>query len=153
MEEKLPGWPSWNFKSFYEVGCAYDMYIQSYHENGVNWATMKKTEYPNVQVKTSLKTYGCYEKGNPELLEENGGQILLAKEIIGSQRNILQTTRVWTKYPDRSVSWQCDSLGELNLLQGEKALDECFSSTCKRFISSAFSFKQSGAFIATPIRL
>ena len=91
---------------------SYDMYIQSYHESGVNWATMK-TEYPNVQVKTFPKdVLVAMKKANQELLEEKAAADPLAKEIIESQAKYLKTTRVWTNISDRAYLDSVDSLGE-----------------------------------------
>ncbi|MDE8601539.1 TRAP transporter substrate-binding protein [Marinomonas sp. RSW2] len=91
---------------------SYDMYIQSYHESGVNWATMK-TEYPNVQVKTFPKdVLLAMKKANQELLEEKAAADPLAKEIIESQAKYLKTTRVWTNISDRAYLDSVDSLGE-----------------------------------------
>jgi TRAP-type mannitol/chloroaromatic compound transport system substrate-binding protein len=91
---------------------AYDMYIQSYHESGANWATMK-TEFPNVQVKTFPKdVLVAMKKANQELLEEKAAEDPLAKEIIESQAEYMKTARVWTNISDRAYLDSVDSLGE-----------------------------------------
>jgi TRAP-type mannitol/chloroaromatic compound transport system substrate-binding protein len=81
---------------------AYDMYIQSYHESGVNWATMK-TEFPNVEVKTFPKdVLKAMRTANQELLDEKAAADPLAKEILESQAGYLKTARVWTNISDRA---------------------------------------------------
>ncbi|EAQ63742.1 extracellular solute-binding protein, family 7 [Marinomonas sp. MED121] len=81
---------------------AYDMYIQSYHESGENWATMK-TEYPNVEVKTFPKdVLKAMSKANQELLDEKAAADPLAKEILESQAAYLKKARVWTNISDRA---------------------------------------------------
>lgn len=81
---------------------AYDMYIQSYHESGVNWATMK-TEFPNVEVKTFPKdVLKAMRIANQELLDEKAASDPLAKEILDSQADYLETARVWTNISDRA---------------------------------------------------
>ncbi|KJZ09841.1 ABC transporter substrate-binding protein [Marinomonas sp. S3726] len=81
---------------------AYDMYIQSYHESGENWATMK-TEYPNVEVKTFPKdVLNAMRKANQELLDEKAAADPLAKEILESQAAYLKKARVWTNISDRA---------------------------------------------------
>jgi TRAP-type mannitol/chloroaromatic compound transport system substrate-binding protein len=81
---------------------AYDMYIQSYHESGENWATMK-TEYPNVEVKTFPKdVLNAMRKANQELLDEKVAADPLAKEILESQAAYLKKARVWTNISDRA---------------------------------------------------
>ena len=81
---------------------AYDMYIQSYHESGVNWATMK-TEFPNVEVKTFPKdVLKAMRIANQELLDEKAAADPLAKEILESQAEYLKKARVWTNISDRA---------------------------------------------------
>ena len=81
---------------------AYDMYIQSYHESGENWATMK-TEYPNVEVKTFPKdVLNAMRKANQKLLDEKAAADPLAKEILESQAAYLKKARVWTNISDRA---------------------------------------------------
>ncbi|OQX32193.1 MAG: ABC transporter substrate-binding protein [Candidatus Sedimenticola endophacoides] len=79
---------------------AYDMYIQSYHASGENWATMKQ-EYPNIKVKTFPKqVMDAMRKANAELLEERAAADPLAKEIIDSQADYMAKSRVWTEISD-----------------------------------------------------
>ncbi|MEW7982703.1 MAG: TRAP transporter substrate-binding protein [gamma proteobacterium symbiont of Phacoides pectinatus] len=79
---------------------AYDMYIQSYHASGENWASMKK-EYPNIKVKTFPKeVMAAMRKANAELLAERAAKDPLAKEIIDSQAAYLAKSRVWTEISD-----------------------------------------------------
>ena len=81
---------------------AYDMYIQSYHESGVNWATMK-TEFPNVEVKTFPKdVLKAMRTANQALLDEKAAADPLAKEILESQAQYMETARVWTNISDRA---------------------------------------------------
>lgn len=91
---------------------AYDMYIQSYHESGVNWSTMK-TEYPNVQVKTFPKeVLAAMKEANQELLKEKSAADPVAKEIIESQAAYMEKARVWTNISDRAYLESVDSLAE-----------------------------------------
>ncbi|MBJ7537902.1 TRAP transporter substrate-binding protein [Marinomonas transparens] len=91
---------------------AYDMYTQSYHESGVNWATMA-SEYPNIQVKTFPKeVLAAMKKANQELLAEKSAADPVAKEIIESQAAYMKTARVWTNISDRAYLESVDSLAE-----------------------------------------
>ncbi|MCU8199710.1 TRAP transporter substrate-binding protein [Vibrio vulnificus] len=81
---------------------AYDMYVQSVHESGKNWASIK-SEYPNVQVKdfpasvmTALRT------ANDKLLKEHAAQDALAKEIQESQAAYIKQVRPWTDISARA---------------------------------------------------
>jgi len=81
---------------------AYDMYVQSVHESGKNWASIK-SEYPNVQVKdfpasvmTALRT------ANDKLLKEHAEQDALAKEIQESQAAYIKQVRPWTDISARA---------------------------------------------------
>lgn len=81
---------------------AYDMYIQSYHLSGENWATMK-SEYPNIKVKTFPKeVIDAMRKANAELLAERSKADPLAKEIIDSQAAYMQKARVWSEISDNA---------------------------------------------------
>jgi len=81
---------------------AYDMYIQTYHESGINWAKMNK-EYPNVKVKTFPKSViKALKKANAQLLTEAAAKSPLAKEIQASQANYLKKARVWTNISDKA---------------------------------------------------
>ena len=91
---------------------AYDMYIQSYHESGVNWVTMK-TEFPNVQVKTFPQdVLAAMKQANQELLEEKAAADPLAKEILESQAEYLKVARVWTNISDRAYLDSLETLPE-----------------------------------------
>jgi TRAP-type mannitol/chloroaromatic compound transport system substrate-binding protein len=81
---------------------AYDMYIQSYHLSGENWAKMK-SEYPNIKVKTFPKeVMDAMRKANAELLDERSKADPLAKEIIDSQAAYMQKARVWSEISDNA---------------------------------------------------
>lgn len=81
---------------------AYDMYIQSYHLSGENWAKMK-SEYPNIKVKTFPKeVMDAMRKANAELLAERAAADPLAKEIIDSQAAYMQKARVWSEISDNA---------------------------------------------------
>jgi TRAP-type mannitol/chloroaromatic compound transport system substrate-binding protein len=81
---------------------AYDMTIQSHHESGVNWASMK-AEYPNVQVKPFPQdVIKALSKANDELLAEHAANDPLAKEILDSQANYMSVVRQWTDIADRA---------------------------------------------------
>ncbi|MBU1296798.1 MAG: TRAP transporter substrate-binding protein [Gammaproteobacteria bacterium] len=91
---------------------AYDMYIQSYHESGVNWATMK-SEYPDIQVKTFPQpVLNAMKKANDELLTEEAAKDPLAKEIIDSQAAYMKTARVWSNISDRAYLESVDRLDQ-----------------------------------------
>ena len=81
---------------------AYDMYIQSYHESGENWATMK-SEYPNVEVRTfPPKVIEAMRTANDELLAEKAAEDPLAAEILASQESYMKKVRVWTDISDKA---------------------------------------------------
>lgn len=81
---------------------AYDMYIQSYHLSGENWASMK-TEYPNIKVKTFPKeVIAAMSKANAEILAETAAKDPVAKEIQESQANYMKKVRVWTEISDKA---------------------------------------------------
>ncbi|MCZ2722326.1 TRAP transporter substrate-binding protein [Marinomonas sp. 15G1-11] len=91
---------------------SYEMYVQSYHESGTNWVTMK-SEYPNVQVKTFPKdVLAAMKKANQELLEEKAAADPLAKEILDSQAEYLKTARVWTNISDRAYLDSLETISE-----------------------------------------
>ena len=91
---------------------AYDMYIQSYHESGVNWATMK-ADFPNIQVKTFPKpVLQAMQKANDELLAAAAAKDPLTKEILDSQKAYMKTARVWTNISDRAYLESLDNLSE-----------------------------------------
>jgi TRAP-type mannitol/chloroaromatic compound transport system substrate-binding protein len=79
---------------------AYDMYIQSYHASGENWATMK-SEFPNIKVKTFPKpVLDAMREANASLLAEKAAQDPLAKEILDSQSGYMSKVRVWSEISD-----------------------------------------------------
>ena len=79
---------------------AYDMYAQSYHASGENWATMK-TEFPDIKVKTFPKeVIDAMRKANDELIAEQAANNPMAKKIIDSQADYLKKVRVWTNLSD-----------------------------------------------------
>ncbi|SEQ90111.1 TRAP-type mannitol/chloroaromatic compound transport system, substrate-binding protein [Amphritea atlantica] len=81
---------------------AYDMYIQSYHESGVNWDRMKK-EFPNIQVKSfPADVIAAMRKANDELLAEKAAADPLAKKILDSQSEYMKKARVWTEISDKA---------------------------------------------------
>ncbi len=81
---------------------AYDMYAQSYHASGENWAKMK-SEFPNIKVKTFPKeVIGAMEKANAELLVERAAKDPLAKEIIDSQAAYMKKVRAWSEISDNA---------------------------------------------------
>ncbi|GAA0786197.1 TRAP transporter substrate-binding protein [Marinobacterium sediminicola] len=81
---------------------AYDMTIQSYHESGQNWATMK-AEFPNVEVKSfPPEVLAALRKANDELLAEHAANDELAKEILDSQAEYMGVVRQWTDIADRA---------------------------------------------------
>ncbi|MBJ7556632.1 TRAP transporter substrate-binding protein [Marinomonas spartinae] len=91
---------------------AYDMYIQSYHESGVNWAKMK-SEYPDIQVKTfPTPVLSAMKKANEELLAEAAAKDPLTKEIIDSQEAYMKVARVWTNISDRAYLESLDKIAE-----------------------------------------
>ncbi len=81
---------------------AYDMYAQSYHASGENWATMKN-EFPNIKVKTFPKeVIDAMRKANDELIAEAAAKDPMAKKIIDSQTAYLKKVRVWTEISDNA---------------------------------------------------
>ncbi|MEL7400809.1 MAG: ABC transporter substrate-binding protein, partial [Pseudomonadota bacterium] len=81
---------------------AYDMYIQSYHESGVNLETIEN-DFPNVQIKTFPDSVmSAMRKANDELLAEKAAEDPLAKEILESQASYLKTVRRWTEISDKA---------------------------------------------------
>ncbi|GAL12400.1 TRAP transporter solute receptor [Vibrio astriarenae] len=81
---------------------AYDMYTQSKHESGKNWATIK-TEYPNVQVKDfPPAVMSALREANDRLLKEHAEKDALAKEIQESQASYLEQVRPWSNISHRA---------------------------------------------------
>ncbi|WP_414689238.1 MULTISPECIES: TRAP transporter substrate-binding protein [unclassified Neptuniibacter] len=81
---------------------AYDMYIQSYHASGENWASMK-TEFPNIQVKSfPANVINAMRTANDELLAEKAAADPLAKKILDSQSAYMSKSRAWTDISDKA---------------------------------------------------
>ncbi len=81
---------------------AYNMYVLSYHESAVNWASMKK-DYPKIEVKSfPTEVLQALKDANDELIAERAKADPLAKEIIESQAAYLKKSRAWTKISDQS---------------------------------------------------
>jgi TRAP-type mannitol/chloroaromatic compound transport system substrate-binding protein len=103
-KKKWEGLPE-NIKEILRVSmrnAAYDMYIHSYHESAVNWASMKK-DYPKIQVKSfPTEVLQALKDANDELIAERAKADPLAKEIIESQAEYLKKSRAWTKISDQT---------------------------------------------------
>nr|WP_238321511.1 TRAP transporter substrate-binding protein [Neptuniibacter caesariensis] len=81
---------------------AYDMYIQSYHESGVNWDTMKK-EFPNIKVKSfPAEVISAMREANDALLKEAAAKDPLTKRIQESQAAYMAKARAWTDISDKA---------------------------------------------------
>ena len=81
---------------------AYDMYIQSYHASGENWAKMA-ADYPNIKVKTFPKSViNALKKANTKLLAAAAKKSTTAKEIQESQASYMKKVRVWTNISDKA---------------------------------------------------
>lgn len=81
---------------------AYDMYIQSTHESGAAWASMKE-EYPNVTHKVfPREVIEALRETTNRLLNEFAAEDELADEIITSQREYLKQVRPWTNISDKA---------------------------------------------------
>ena len=81
---------------------AYDMYIQTHHESGVSWDSMKK-EFPNIQVKSfPTDVIDAMRKVNGELLAERAAKDPLAKRIQESQAEYMRKARAWTEISDKA---------------------------------------------------
>jgi TRAP-type mannitol/chloroaromatic compound transport system substrate-binding protein len=81
---------------------AYDMYIQSTHESGKNWATML-TEFPNIQVKTfPEEVMNAIRQANDELLAENAAADPFAAKVLESQQSYMKDVRAWTMISDKA---------------------------------------------------
>lgn len=90
---------------------AYDMYIQSTHENAKAWATIQQ-DYPNVKVKTFPDdVIKAMYKANNELLAETAAGDPLAKKIIDSQEKYMKDARAYTNISDRAY---LNTMYELN---------------------------------------
>ena len=81
---------------------AYNMYVLSYHESAINWASMKK-DYPKIEVKSfPSEVLQALKDANDELIAERAKADPLAKEIIESQAEYLKKSRAWTKISDQT---------------------------------------------------
>ena len=75
---------------------AYDMYIQSTHESGKNWATIQ-SDYPDIKVKDfPREVIDALRDANDKLLKEHAEKDATAKEIQMSQAAYLEQVRSWT---------------------------------------------------------
>ncbi len=81
---------------------AYDMYAQSMHESGKNFARMS-TDYPNIKIKTfPPQVMNALKAANKKLVAKFASKDPLTKEIIKSQRDYLKQIRAWTKISDQA---------------------------------------------------
>jgi len=81
---------------------AYDMYIQSTHENGVAWSRMQQ-DYPDVTHKIfPPEVISALRDVTERLLKEASDADPLAKEIITSQHEYLKQVRQWTNISDKA---------------------------------------------------
>ena len=81
---------------------AYDMYIQSYHASGENWATML-SEFPDIKVKTFPESViNAMREANDKLIAEFAAKDPVAKEIIDSQAEYMKKAREWTNISDKA---------------------------------------------------
>jgi TRAP-type mannitol/chloroaromatic compound transport system substrate-binding protein len=81
---------------------AYDMLVQSQHENAKAWASIKN-EYPNVQIKNFPDdVFQAMYKANNKLLTEAAAGDELAAKIIKSQEDYLKDSRAYTDISQRA---------------------------------------------------
>lgn len=81
---------------------AYDMYTQSTHESGKNWATMQ-AEYPNILVKTfPEEVMSAIKQANDDLLKENAAADPFAAKVLASQQEYFDKVRAWTLISDKA---------------------------------------------------
>ncbi|MFC4259755.1 TRAP transporter substrate-binding protein [Marinobacter lacisalsi] len=81
---------------------AYDMMIQSVHENAKAWASIKE-EHPNIQVKNFPdEVFKAMVEANEKLLEEAAEGDELAAKIIESQEKYLEDARAYINIADRA---------------------------------------------------
>ena len=79
---------------------AYDMYIRSYHESAVNWASIEK-DYPDVKIRTfSPQIIAAMKQANQELLATSAAADPTFKEILDSQTAYMKIARKWTEISD-----------------------------------------------------
>ncbi|MBA5761592.1 TRAP transporter substrate-binding protein [Vibrio sp. 404] len=81
---------------------AYDMYTQSKHESGKNWASIQ-SEYPNVQVKDfPAEVISALGEANERLLADHAAKDELAKKIQESQAAYIEQVRPWSNISHRA---------------------------------------------------
>jgi TRAP-type mannitol/chloroaromatic compound transport system substrate-binding protein len=81
---------------------AYDMYTQSKHESGKNWASIQ-SEYPDVQVKDfPPEVISALREANERLLKQHAEKDALAKEIQESQASYIEQVRPWSDISHRA---------------------------------------------------
>jgi len=81
---------------------AFDMYAQSEHESGKNWAIMLK-EHPEVQVKTfPPAVIKALHDATNSLLKENAAKDPFVAKVIKSQKDYLAQIRPWTLISDKA---------------------------------------------------
>ncbi|MGH1485667.1 MAG: TRAP transporter substrate-binding protein [Cellvibrionaceae bacterium] len=99
--DKLPA----DLQAIVEVAmqeAAFQMTSQSYHESGVNWATIKK-DFPDIQVKSfPAEVMAELKKANASLLSDLEAKGGLTAEIIKSQRDYMSKARAWTEISDKA---------------------------------------------------
>jgi len=81
---------------------AYDMYIQTIHENAVAWSRMR-TDYPDVTHKVfPPDVIKALRDTTNRLLNEYAEKDPMARRIIDSQREYLKQIRPWTDISDKA---------------------------------------------------
>ena len=81
---------------------AFDMYVQSTHESGKNWASML-AEYPNIKVNTFPQdVMTALRKANDNLLKEHSAADPFAAKVLKSQHDYLKQARQWTNMSDKA---------------------------------------------------
>ena len=81
---------------------AYDTWIRTYHDSGVNLAKMR-AEHPEIEIKTfPPAVMAALKRANDELLAEKAKADPLAKEIIDSQHAYQKRARAWTLISDKA---------------------------------------------------
>jgi len=81
---------------------AFDMYVQSTHESGKNWASML-AEYPNIKVNTFPQdVMTALRKANDSLLKEHAASDPFAAKVLKSQHDYLKQARQWTNMSDKA---------------------------------------------------
>lgn len=83
---------------------AYDMFSQSTHESGKNWAAIKK-DFPHIKVKSfPADVIKALKDANDKLLKEKvaSSKDPLTKEIVDSQAAYIKQVRAWTEISDQA---------------------------------------------------